>query len=204
MDHHQFSAYPLRKKHFIYLGVIILTVSLKKVLEFIVSHIAVYVLSYLTLYSTIIFLPLVLPPQRLLYIPVLYAIVILIPLIAIQLGVAIHELIRLKPAPVLLIYYFLFDPDKDLPHEALDPTKSGIGLASLILLLSGGYIAWPVFTLYGLLTMYEIYGAQFSPTPEFIRMYVEQIAFAIPPFLAILLLILILTVLTIERRYISR
>ena len=176
----------------------------KQIVYFLVSHALTYLLAYFTLYAIILFLPYVLPPQRLLYIPVLYAIVILIPLISIQVGVALDELLRLKPAPILLIYYFLYDPDEDLPNPALDPIKSKIGLVTLGLLLAGGYIAWPVFFAYGLITTYDIFGKSFTLSPEFIRGYLEQVAFAIPPFLGILLLVLILSVFTIERRYISR
>ncbi|MGQ4833013.1 MAG: hypothetical protein ACP6IS_03810 [Candidatus Asgardarchaeia archaeon] len=178
--------------------------NIKNLIHFLASHIITYLLSYFTLYAIILFLPYILPPQRLLYLPVLYAVIILIPLISIQVGVALNELIRLRPVPILLIYYFLYDPDEDLPNPELDPIKSEIGLVTLFLLLAGGYIAWPVFFAYGLITTYEVFGKSFVLSPEFIRGYLEQVAFAIPPFLGILLLILILSVFTIERRYISR
>jgi hypothetical protein len=67
----------------------------------------------------------------------------------IQAGVQLWSALHLSPTPILLSYYFQHDATRTLPHRFLDPVRSRIGLGTVVILLLGGLIAWPVYTILG-------------------------------------------------------
>lgn len=67
----------------------------------------------------------------------------------IQAGVQVWCGLRLESTPFLIFYYFRHDAAHNLPHGFLDPVRSRIGLATVVILLIGGIVAWPVYALYG-------------------------------------------------------
>ncbi len=93
-------------------------------------------------------------------------------LLPIQAGIQIWSLLRVQPTPILLFYYFQYDAATNLPHRFLDPVRSRIGLITVILLLIGGLVAWPIYSVYGIFLLI----ARFGPllfTIEFIVLFIQ-------------------------------
>ncbi len=93
----------------------------------------------------------------------------------IQAGVQIWSLLRIQPTPLLIVYYFQFEPSRELPHQFLDPVRSRIGLATVIVMLIGGIVAWPIYSFYGAFLLI----ARFGPlllTLEFIILFIQGLA----------------------------
>jgi hypothetical protein len=90
----------------------------------------------------------------------------------IQAGLQIWGLLHLQPTPLLITYYFQHDATTNLPHRFLDPVQSRIGLITVIILLIGGIVAWPIFSFYGAFLLI----ARFGPllfTLEFIILFIQ-------------------------------
>lgn len=177
--------------------------TIKTLFRFTITHFVALFLSTSAFYATSFLLEYIVPPQRLLHYPLIYGILLLIPLIGVQLGLQLYALFTLDDCPILLTYYFQY-ADRDIPHPILDPTKSNIGLVVLVLLLIGGYIAWPAYTIYGIILSYSIYFTENPLTSEYISYLIESLSLAVSPLLLILALLIAISILLIERRYISK
>jgi hypothetical protein len=112
-----------------------------------VSHLVTGVLTVVAMYGVgnvyLVF------PASLTDAMMLYAWALTVLVLPIQAGVQVWSAIRLEPTPFLIIYYFQHDAVHNLPHGFLDPVRSRIGLATVVILLIGGLVAWPVYAIYG-------------------------------------------------------
>ena len=90
----------------------------------------------------------------------LYAWVLTLILLPVQAGIQLWSALHLSPTPILLTYYFQYDATRTLPHRFLDPVRSRIGLGAVVVLLLGGLIAWPVYTLLGGFLLLDRFGPQ--------------------------------------------
>ncbi|MCD6483595.1 MAG: hypothetical protein J7L47_00630 [Candidatus Odinarchaeota archaeon] len=177
----------------------------RKILSFIITHTLSIALIAASFYAISISYDFVIPPISILDWYFVYGIIVTLPLIGVQFGIQLYSAFNRESTPILLIYYFQYDADAPLPHPILDPIKSKIGLLSLVLLLIGGLIAWPIYFLYGIYLWYEFYFSLPSEiTPTYLRYLTKRVASAIPPLLGIFLILIALSVALIERRYISR
>jgi hypothetical protein len=93
-----------------------------------------------------------------LYAMMLYSWALTLTILPIQAGVQLWSALRLSTTPFLLTYYFQYDAAHMLPHRFLDPVRSRIGLATVIVLLLGGLVAWPVYAIYGGLLLVARFG----------------------------------------------
>jgi len=78
-----------------------------------------------------------------------YMIVHAFTLLTIQLGIQCLEIIRLRKPTLLIGYYFQFSDEEIIPVKLLDPTKSRLAVITLILVVTGGPVIYPVFAVYG-------------------------------------------------------
>jgi hypothetical protein len=105
----------------------------------------------------------------------LYSWILTFLILPIQAGVQIWSLIHLQPTPLLISYYFQFDATTNLPHRFLDPVESRIGLITVLLLLIGGLVAWPIYSFFGVFLLV----ARFGPllfTFEFVILFIQGLA----------------------------
>ncbi|MHA1838952.1 MAG: hypothetical protein ACTSYO_03190 [Candidatus Ranarchaeia archaeon] len=121
-------------------------------------------------------------------------------LIPIQMGVGFVAFFKYKPPPFLLSVYFQYD-QKELPDPLLDPLKSRVGIVVLIALLAGGYIAWPLYAIYGLYIIISLFMAIPVYSPEAMIVFIEGLAFAMSIPLIGLFIFLLIGVLAVEKRH---
>lgn len=114
-------------------------------------------------------------PVTVFEIMLLYAWMLTLLILPIQAGIQVWSILRLQPTPLLLSYYFQYNTTQDLPHRFLDPVRSRIGLITVILLLIGGIIAWPIFSVYGAFVLILRFGL-FLFTLEFIILFLQGMA----------------------------
>jgi hypothetical protein len=88
----------------------------------------------------------------------IYSWLVTLILLPIQTGIQLWSLAHLAPTPLLLTYYFQYDATRTLPHRFLDPVRSRIGLGTVIILLMGGLVAWPVYAFLGGLWLFARFG----------------------------------------------
>ncbi|MHA1917371.1 MAG: hypothetical protein ACTSUV_03545 [Candidatus Ranarchaeia archaeon] len=126
-------------------------------------------------------------------------------LLPIQLGLGVNAFLKRENPIFLLTVYFTHD-QKELPSELLDPTKSNIGVLILVLLLIGGYIAIPVYLIFGLWTMsFLMIGINFYSIDDLLSIInliatnVFNFAIGIP--LLILSALVTISVITIGKRH---
>ncbi|MFW9934020.1 MAG: hypothetical protein ACFFDU_00640 [Candidatus Thorarchaeota archaeon] len=101
--------------------------------------------------------------------------VLTLMVLPIQAGVQIWSLVHLQPTPLLITYYFQYDTTTNLPHRFLDPVQSWIGLTTVILLLVGGLVAWPIYSFYGAFVLVVRFGALLF-TLEFVILFIQGLA----------------------------
>jgi hypothetical protein len=129
-------------------------------------------------------------------------------LLPIQLGLGVYAFSHGQEPSFLLLVYFQYD-QKKLPSELLDPTESKIGVVVLVILLAGGFIALPVFFLYGSwLIGFLIIGSTIF-TPEDLVHFINSVLInVLSPALGIPLLVLCalitISIITFERRHHSK
>jgi len=139
---------------------------MKKAASFLGSHVASLLLTGLAMYGVAnIYLVF---PVTFIDVMMLYAWILTLLILPIQTGVQVWSALSLKPTPLLLIYYFQHDASRNLPHQFLDPVYSRIGLATVVLLLLGGVVAWPSYAVYGALLLvvrtamgFHLFGLEF-------------------------------------------
>jgi hypothetical protein len=129
-------------------------------------------------------------------------------LLPIQLGLGVYAFSRGQEPSFLLLVYFQYD-QKELPSELLDPTQSTIGVIVLIILLAGGFIALPIFFLYGSWFIgFLIIGSTIF-TPEDLIHFINSVAINILTLalgipLLILSALITISIITFERRHHSK
>jgi len=97
-------------------------------------------------------------PLGLIELVLLYSWVLTLILLPVQAGVQLWTAAHLTATPILLTYYFQYDATRTLPHRFLDPVRSRIGLGTVVILLLGGLVAWPVYAVFGGLLLVVRFG----------------------------------------------
>jgi hypothetical protein len=87
----------------------------------------------------------------------------------------IWSLVRFEPTPFLIIYYFQHDATTNLPHRFLDPVQSRIGLITVILVIIGGLVAFPLYSFYGAFVLIARFGFMLF-TLDFIILFIQGLA----------------------------
>ncbi|MFX1561845.1 MAG: hypothetical protein ACFFDP_00870 [Promethearchaeota archaeon] len=132
--------------------------ALRRFAVFLGSHILSGVLTILAMYGVanvgLVF------PASFIDIMFIYSWILTLLILPIQAGVQFWSAIRLEPTPFLLLYYFQHDDTSTLPHHFLDPVRSRTGLFTVFILLLGGLIAWPIYSIYGALLLIARVGLQ--------------------------------------------
>ena len=139
----------------------------------VLSHIITGILTFLAMYG-VANIGLVFPVGVVEWM-LLYSWVITLLVLPIQAGVQIWSLLQRQSTPLLLIYYFQYDTTTNLPHRFLDPVQSRIGLATVVILLIGGLIAWPIYAFYGAFLLIAQYGPLLF-TLEFVVLFIQGLA----------------------------
>ncbi len=104
-----------------------------------------------------------------------YSWVLTLLILPIQAGVQIWSLLRLESTPLLITYYFQYDATRNLPHRFLDPVQSRIGLTTVLILLIGGLVAWPIFSFYGTFLLVVRFGPLLL-TLDFVVLFIQGLA----------------------------
>ena len=177
---------------------------LMKLTKYIILHAFTFVMVVIPLYAVTVTLPLIMPPEEFFDLVLLYGSFLCLLLLPIQTGLQLDALIRYDLPPFLLSYYFQYDVDKKLPHDVLEPVKSRLGVIVLILLLAGGYVAWPFFAIYGFILIYMKFIQYELWKPENLIILVDKLSKVFPTLLIALFLFIVFSVFTIQRRARSR
>lgn len=141
--------------------------------QILLSHLITGLLTFLAMYG-VANIGLVLPVSVFEWM-LLYSWVITFLLLPIQAGVQIWSLLQRRSTPLLLVYYFQYDATANLPHRFLDPVQSRIGLVTVVILLVGGLIAWPIYAFYGAFLLVAQYGPILLSL-EFIIQFIQGLA----------------------------
>lgn len=177
-----------------------------KILKGVFGHIALFLVNFLVLVGIIESLQLFYDPS--LPLPFLNSLVLgfmlfhTIALLSIQLGVQVLEFIKLRMPTFLISYYFQFSDEEVIPIPLLDPTKSRLAVIILLLIISGGPILYPIFTLLG---FFQVYARliEIVLDPSIILYYFELFLFNImPPILLLILVSIILSIVIIEFKHV--
>lgn len=150
---------------------------------FLVAHLISGTLTFLAMYGVanvgiafqVILFEVIPQYAWLLVILLLYSWVLTLLILPIQAGVQIWSLFRFEPTPILLSYYFQYDMTSNLPHRFLDPVQSRIGLVSVLLLIIGGLVAWPIYSFYGAFLLIVRFGPTLF-TLDFIILFIQGLA----------------------------
>ncbi len=173
----------------------------KQLIIGIIAHIFVFTFVLITLYAIMEVYPIIFNIEDPIYAVILaYAIINALFLLSVQLGFQISNFGKIRRPPFLLSYYFMFDEDKELDREALDPTKSRLAVLILIFLLAGGYVILPAFYIYGIVLI-------ISKIPrlklgfDIILDYPLRFLRLIPPLFLVLIIFIIISVILIELKH---
>lgn len=173
----------------------------KQIVVGIMEHIGLFLLNFVVLVGVIESIQLFVDE-----IPLINAIILgfmvghTILLFSIQIGIQILELVRIKRPTLLMSFYFRFDDNEAIPLPLLDPTQSKLAVITLLLVITGGPILYPIFAIYGTLFMYE-YLLVNPLFPSLIIQYFGIFLNWMPPIIGIILAILILSVVIVEFRH---
>ncbi len=121
-------------------------------------------------------------------------------LLSLQLGVQVVQLLRLKRPAVLITYYFSFSDEQTIPIPLLDPVKSKVAVLAVLLVISGGPVFYPIFTIYGFLVAYA-HLVRIALDPSTIVDYFALFLNWMPPLFGLIVGILILSVIIIEFKH---
>ena len=140
---------------------------------FLATHLFTGLLTFLAMYG-VANIGLVFPvtPFEIL---LLYSWVLTLFILPIQAGIQFWSLLRFEPTPFLIVYYFQYNTTTNLPHRFLDPVESRIGLITIILLLIGGIVAWPIYSFYGAFLLLVRFGPLLF-TLEFVILFIQGLA----------------------------
>lgn len=146
---------------------------IRRIGQGLLSHVITGLLTFLAMYG-VANIGLVLPVGVFEWL-LLYSWCITLLVLPIQAGVQIWSLLQRQYTPLLLIYYFQYDATTNLPHRFLDPVQSRIGLATVVILLIGGLVAWPIYAFYGAFLLVVQYGPLLFSL-EFIVLFIQGLA----------------------------
>ena len=177
-----------------------------KILKGIFGHLALFLVNFFVLVGIIESLQLYYDPS--LTLPFLNSLVLgyilfhTLALLSVQLGVQVLELIKIRMPTFLISYYFQFSDEEVIPIPLLDPTKSRLAVLILLLVITGGPILYPIFTLYGFFIVYA-YLVAIVLDPSTILNYFELFLFNfMPPILFLIVVGIILSVVIIEFKHV--
>ncbi|MFX0168702.1 MAG: hypothetical protein ACFE89_05000 [Candidatus Hodarchaeota archaeon] len=146
---------------------------IRRILQGLATHVVTGLLTFLAMYG-VANIGLVFPVGIFEWL-LLYSWVLTLLVLPIQAGVQIWSLLQRQSTPLLLTYYFQYDATHNLPHRFLDPVQSRIGLATVLILLIGGLIAWPIYAVYGAFLLIAQYGPLLLSL-EFIILFIQGLA----------------------------
>lgn len=121
-------------------------------------------------------------------------------LLSVQLGVQILEMIRIRRPTLLIGYYFQMEDSQTIPIKLLDPTKSKLAVLVLLLVVTGGPVLYPIFAIYGFLFVYSFI-VVIPLNPITILYYFGLFLNWMPPILAFIVGIIIISVVIVEFRH---
>lgn len=177
-------------------------VTSRKVLTGAVGHVALFIINFL------VFVGLVESFQILtIDLPLITALVLgymavhTMVLLSVQLGIQVLELIRIRMPTLLISYYFLFDDDETIPLPLLDPVKSRLGVITLLLVISGGPVFYPIFAGSGFLFVLAQLTQNPLTLPILIGYFIEFIGW-MPPLLVLIVGIVIISIVIIEFKHV--
>jgi len=153
--------------------VVVVAKQFRRIGWFLATHLFTGLLTFLAMYG-VANIGLVFPvtPFEMLLV---YSWVLTLFILPIQAGIQIWSLLRIEPTPFLIVYYFQYDSTTNLPHRFLDPVESRIGLFTIILLLIGGIVAWPIYSFYGAFLLLVRFGPLLF-TLEFVILFIQGLA----------------------------
>lgn len=118
-------------------------------------------------------------------------------LLSIQLGVQVSELLK-KKLPILLIsYYFNFEDHESIPEPILDPIKSKLAVAIILLIISGGIVLYPIFAVVGMLLLW-VRLPIIVLNPAQVITYFTIFLNLVPPLLLIAVAVIVISIIMIE------
>ena len=118
-------------------------------------------------------------------------------LLSIQLGIQVLEIIKKKLPTLLIAYYFSIGDEESIPNPLLDPIKSRMAVITILLILSGGIILYPMFSIYGMLLLLARLPSIIEYPPVLFD-YFEIFLNLVPPLLLIAVAIIVLSIIMIE------
>jgi hypothetical protein len=121
-------------------------------------------------------------------------------MLSVQLGVQVLEIIKVRSPTVLIWYYFKFEDNESIPIPLLDPTKSKLAVLVLLLIISGGPILYPIFALYGFLSVWG-YFTIITLDPSILIQLFTQFLNWVPPLLGIVVLVIVVSIVMIEFKH---
>lgn len=130
-----------------------------------------------------------------------YMLIHTILLLSVQLALQVLEIVRLRMPTLLISYYFQFDDSQTIPIRLLDPTKSRLAVIALLLVISGGPVLYPIFAVYGFLLCYAFL-IIVPLNPGTILTYFQAFLNFMPPIMAIVVGVLIISIVIVEFRHI--
>ncbi len=115
-------------------------------------------------------------------------------LLSIQLGVQILEFLKIRYPTFLLSYYFQLNHDEEISVPILDPTRNKLGVVTLLLIITGGPIIYPIFAGYGILVAFQLISrVGINPALMF-----ELFLNWMPPLIGVIVVIVIVSIVVIE------
>ncbi|KXH73279.1 MAG: hypothetical protein AM326_00590 [Candidatus Thorarchaeota archaeon SMTZ-45] len=177
-------------------------VTSRKVLRGAVGHIILFIINFLVFVGLVESYQILTTELPLLTGLVLgYMVIHTTILLSVQLGIQVLELIRIRMPTLLISYYFLFDDDEAIPMPLLDPVKSRLGVITLLLVISGGPVFFPIFAASGLLFVMALLVQNPLTLPLIISYFIEFINW-MPPLLVLIVAIVIASIVIIEFRHV--
>ena len=179
-------------------------VSWQQLLKGAIGHLLLLLVNFSVLVGIIESLQLFFDPMN--PIPILNALVLGFILIhtclmlSVQLGIQVLEIIKIRSPTILIWYYFKFDDNESIPIPLLDPTKTRLAVLVLLLVISGGPILYPIFAIYGFLFVWGNLAIIALDPSTLIHLFSHFLNW-IPPLLAIVVLVIVVSIVMIEFRH---
>ena len=177
-----------------------------KILKGIFGHIALFLVNFFVLVGVISSLELYYDPSFPL--PFLESLVLgymifhSVALLSVQLGVQVLELIKIRMPTFLISYYFQFSDEEVIPIPLLDPTKSRLAVFILLLVITGGPILYPIFTLVGFFVAYAHLVAIVLDPSTILYLFEIFLFRFMPPILFLIVVGIIVSIVIIEFKHV--
>ncbi|MFW9957006.1 MAG: hypothetical protein ACFFCT_02955 [Candidatus Odinarchaeota archaeon] len=121
-------------------------------------------------------------------------------MLSVQLGIQVLEIIKIRFPTILIWYYFKFDDNESIPIPLLDPTKTKLAILVLLLVISGGPVLFPIFAIYGFLFIWGYLTLIAVDPSTLIRLFAQFLNW-MPPFLALIVFVIVASIVMIEFRH---